>query len=116
MSNKKKLPEFFPTVAERALVLHDTLTGSDQPILVAVGQPYWLEPGQLAACPLAIHGACGRLPDLEGSDTFEVMMVAIGLLAQALEMMPQQLEVRWPDGSPYFVSESLFGPGPASVQ
>ena len=106
----------FPIVAGRALVLHDAITGLDQPIMVAIGQPYWIEQGKHATVPLAIHGACGRLPDLEGDDTFHVMIMAIGFLGEALEMMPEGVEVRWPDGRPYFVGESLFGPGPGTVQ
>lgn len=92
----------FPSIVERILVLRDTETGQQDEIRLAVGHPYWTEPGLEAACPVAIHGYCGRLPDIRNIDPMSALATAIQFLEKMLEGLSETRRVCWPSGEAYF--------------
>jgi hypothetical protein len=46
-------------------------------ILAQVGYPYWTIPGVEAACPVALVGTVGRVPDIRGIDPMSALKIAI---------------------------------------
>lgn len=94
--------EDFTVVVERTLVLHDHETGQRGEIRMAIGQPYWTEPGVEAACPVAVHGYFGRLADIRGVDPLSALTLAIKFLEALIEGLPETLAVHWPSGEAYF--------------
>jgi hypothetical protein len=92
----------FAAIVERTLVLHDHETGERREIRLAIGQPYWTEPGLEAACPVAIHGYLGRLADIRGIDPLSALTLAIRFLESLLEGLPETRTVHWPSGEGYF--------------
>ena len=94
--------EDFTVVVERTLVLHDHETGQRGEIRMAIGQPYWTEPGVETACPVAVHGYFGRLADIRGVDPLSALTLAIKFLEALIEGLPETLAVHWPSGEAYF--------------
>lgn len=92
----------FDSIVERTLVLHDSETGQKGEIRLAIGQPYWTEPGMEAACPVAIYGYFGRLADIRGIDPMSALALAIKFLESMLEGLPKTRKVYWPSGETYF--------------
>jgi hypothetical protein len=92
----------FTCIVERTLVLHDSETGQKGEIRLAIGQPYWTDPGMEAACPVAIYGYFGRLPDIRGIDPMSALSLAIKFLESLLEGLPETRKVLWPSGESYF--------------
>jgi hypothetical protein len=92
----------FIAIVERTLVLHDHEKGQRSEIRLAIGQPYWTEPGFEAACPVAIHGHFGRLADIRGIDPMSALMLAIKFLESLLKGLPEARTVHWPSGEAYF--------------
>lgn len=92
----------FECIVERRLVLHDLKTGQKGEICLAIGRPFWTDPGQEAACPVAIYGYFGRLPDIHGIDPLSALSLAIKFLETMLEGLPATQKVHWPSGESYF--------------
>ena len=92
----------FPSIIERTLVLHDRETDRKGEIRLAIGQPYWTEPGIEAACPVAIYGYLGRLADIRGIDHMSAVALAIKFLETMLEGLPETQVIFWPSGEVYF--------------
>lgn len=92
----------FEIAVERTLVLHDSETGQKGEIRLAIGKPYWTEPGMEAACPVAIYGYLGRLADIRSIDPMSALALAIKFLESMLEDLPKAQEVYWPSGEAYF--------------
>jgi hypothetical protein len=92
----------FPSIVERVLVLHDRETDKKGEIRLAVGNPYWTDPGVEAACPVAIYGYFGRLADIRGIDPMNALALAIKFLETLLEGLPETQTVYWPSGETYF--------------
>jgi hypothetical protein len=92
----------FVSIVERTLVLHDRETGKKGEIRLAIGHPYWTEPGVEAACPVAIYGYFGRLADICGIDPMSALALAIKFLETLLEGLPETRTVYWPSGETYF--------------
>jgi hypothetical protein len=96
------MEEAFTAIVERTLVVHDHETGQKGEIRLAIGQPYWIEPGFEAACPVAIHGYFGRLADIRGIDPMSALTLAIKFLESLLKGLPETRTVHWPSGEAYF--------------
>jgi hypothetical protein len=94
--------ENFESFIERKLVLHDSETGRKGEIQLAIGRPYWTEPGVEAACPVAIYGYFGRLADIRGIDPMSAVTLAIRFVETMLEGLPETQTVYWPSGETYF--------------
>ncbi len=92
----------FAIIVERTLVLHDIKTSKRGEIRLAIGAPYWTEPGIEAACPVAIYGYFGRLADIRGIDPMSALALAIKFLETMLEGLPENQTVYWPSGETYF--------------
>jgi hypothetical protein len=92
----------FTSIAERTLVLHDHGTDQKVEIRLAIGHPYWTEPGMEAACPVAIYGSFGRLADIRGIDPMSALTLAIQFLDSLLKKGAETRTVYWPSGERYF--------------
>jgi hypothetical protein len=92
----------FERIIERKLILHDNETGRKGEILLAIGRPYWTEPGFEAACPVAIFGYFGRLVDIRGIDPMSAVKLAIEFLESMLRDLPKAQTLYWPSGDAYF--------------
>lgn len=99
------MQEEFPILVERKLVLHDRSTGQKGEIRLAIGQPYWSDPGMEGSCPVALYGYHGRLADIRGIDPLSALVLAIQLLESLLKGLPENLTVYWPSGQTYFDDE-----------
>lgn len=97
--------ENFPILVERKLVLHDRGTGQKGEIRLAIGQPYWSDPGMEGSCPIALYGYHGRLADIRGIDPLSALALAIPFLESLLKGLPESLSVHWPSGEAYFDDE-----------
>jgi hypothetical protein len=91
----------FPCIVERILILQDHETGQKGEIRLAVGQPFWIEPGFDAACPVAVYGYVGRLADIRGIDPMSAVALAIKFLESLLDDLPKSKTITWPSGEPY---------------
>ena len=91
----------FEVLAVRELSLHNHLTGKIEKIKITLGKPYWVEDGISAACPLAIDGLTGRMPDIVGIDFMQALQLALSLAENILQSVKGEKSVRWPDGEPY---------------
>ena len=91
----------FPCIVERILVLQDQETGKKGEIRLAVGQPYWTDPGFEAACPVAVYGYIGRLADIRGIDPMSAVALAIKFLESLLDDLPTGKTITWPNGEAY---------------
>ncbi|WP_348009377.1 hypothetical protein [Roseateles sp.] len=92
----------FQILVERKLVLQDRSTGQKGEIRLAIGQPYWSDPGMEGSCPVALYGYHGRLADIRGIDPLSALALAIPFLESLLEGLPENLTVYWPSGEAYF--------------
>jgi len=96
------MDEEFAVVVERRLVLEDSGTGQKGEIRIAIGQPYWCDPGVDAACPVALYGYCGRLADIRGIDPMSALTLTIQFVETLLKGLSENLKVYWPSGDAYF--------------
>lgn len=92
----------FACFVERTLVLQDIETGQKGEIRLAIGQPYWTDPPLEAACPVALYGYFGRMPDIRGVDPMSALVLAIEFLESLLKGLPATQKVSWPSGEAYF--------------
>lgn len=58
--------------------------GEEFVVSVEIGVPYRVQPGRWA-CPVAIEGIWGRLPDAQGADALQALCLAIGLAQGCLQ-------------------------------
>jgi hypothetical protein len=91
----------FEVLAFRELLLHNTTTDLNEKIKVTLGQPYWIEEGISAACPLVIDGLIGRLPDIVGIDFMQALQLALSMSENILNSVNGEKSVLWLDGEPY---------------
>lgn len=62
-------------------------SGERFPVTVEIGRPYEVndgEKGNYAACPVATLGFFGRHPDIHGEDTFQALLLALGLVQRLM--------------------------------
>lgn len=92
------------TIAERKLLVQQP-NGEKKEIIVKIGTPYWVTEGEEAACPVAIEGLHGKLPDVHGVDPYQALELAIQL-TQTLVAPSGKQKILWPDGKPYEVKST----------
>jgi len=92
----------FECIAERTLFLSDRETKQKTEIRIQIGCPYWVEPKTEAACPLAIHGLFGRLPDIHGVDLMQALELAISFTENVLKGEVEKHMVCWSSGENYY--------------
>lgn len=83
-------------VAERKLIMRGK-DREEREIHIKIGRPYEVSKGE-AACPLAIDGLYGRLPDIRGVDTFQ----ALGLAMKFVQLTLKAWEKK---GAVFLISE-----------
>lgn len=62
-------------------------SGERFPVSVEIGKPYAVKDekdGNYARCPVATQGLYGKHPDMEGVDTFQALLLALGLVQRLM--------------------------------
>lgn len=62
-------------------------SGERFPVTVEIGKPYEVndgECGNYAACPVATQGLYDKHPDITGVDTFQALLLALGLVQRLM--------------------------------
>ena len=77
-------PERGP-VASTGFLVH-TAGGRKRRITVQIGRPYAIGDEE-AACPVAIVGLVGKLPDIRGADTVQALALALRLVRSLLSTL-----------------------------
>lgn len=95
----------FPVIAERMLDLLDTESKQSVRLRILIGKPYWVDEGNEAACPVAIHGLVGRTEDIHGADLFQALELAIAFVNYLLNSIPSPKVVTWQDGDPWVITK-----------
>lgn len=72
-----------PNVATRELI-GERPDGERFNIAIAIGKPYEVN-GLSWACPVAVHGIDVQLADIHGIDSWQALLLAIGLVRSRLE-------------------------------
>lgn len=85
-------------IAERQLLL--VAEGQRKPVLVKLGQPYWVEEGIEAACPVFVEGMLSSSSDIHGVDFLDAIECAIRFVNSYLKDNPEGT-VCWASGEPY---------------
>jgi hypothetical protein len=67
----------FPVLVERRASFNPPDGSPPIDVLAQVGYPYWVIPDMEAACPVAIVGTLGRVPDIRGIDPMSALKIAI---------------------------------------
>jgi hypothetical protein len=87
-------------IAERSLLLVESGTGQRKPVSVKLGQPYWVEEGIEAACPVFIEGMLSAPSDIHGMDLLDAVECALRFINSYLKDSPEG-SICWPSGDPY---------------
>lgn len=87
-------------IAERSLLLVESGTGQRRPVTVKLGQPYWVEEGAEAACPVLIEGMLSGPSDIYGMDLLDAVECAIRFINSYLKGGSEG-NLCWPSGEPY---------------
>jgi len=75
-------------IAETTLIMRDKDDGRRE-IHIKIGPPYKI-PGGDAACPVSMDGLYGKLRDIQGIDTFQALVLAIGLVRLTLRALEKK--------------------------
>ncbi|MFC5771124.1 DUF6968 family protein [Thauera sinica] len=87
-------------IAERSLVLVENGTGQRRPVTVRLGQPYWIEEGIEAACPVLIEGMLSGASDIYGMDLLDAVECAVRFVNSYLKDSSEG-SLCWPSGESY---------------
>ena len=87
-------------MAERSLLLVESATGQRKTVTAKLGQPYWVEEGVEAACPVFIEGMLSGPSDIHGMDLLDAVECALGFINSYLKDSPEGT-LCWPTGEPY---------------
>jgi hypothetical protein len=91
----------FPVIAERMLDMLDMESKQSVRLRILIGKPYWVDAGDEAACPVAIHGLVGRVSDIHGVDLSQALELAIAFVNSLLNSISPLKKLTWTDGEPY---------------
>lgn len=92
-------------IAERELFLVET-GGQRKPVVVKLCQPYWIEEGVEAACPVFIEGMLSGSSEIYGMDLFNAVECAIRFVNSYLRGNSEGT-LCWASGEPYVDEEDV---------
>jgi hypothetical protein len=91
----------FPVIAERMLNMLDIASKQSVQLRIVIGKPYWVDEGNEATCPVAIHGLVGRVSDIHGVDLSQALGLTIVFVNSLLNSILPRKKLTWTDGEPY---------------
>jgi hypothetical protein len=86
--------------AERRLVAVSKIDGHRKEVIIRVGLPYWIEEGEVAACPVEYEGLILKYNDRRGIDLVQALQIASDIDI-VLETVSDEYAFFWPSGEPY---------------
>jgi hypothetical protein len=69
-------------------------------VTVKLGEPYWVEEGIAAACPVFIEGMLSAPSDIHGMDLLHAVECALRFINSYLKYNPEG-SIYWPSCEPY---------------
>jgi hypothetical protein len=86
--------------AERRLVAASKKDGAKKEVVIRVGLPYWIEEGEVAACPVEYMGLISKYSDRQGVDLIQALQIASDIDV-VLDTFSDEYSFFWPSGEPY---------------
>jgi hypothetical protein len=86
--------------AEHHLVVESKKDGTIRDVVIPIGLPYWLEEGEVAACPVEYVGLISKYTDRRGIDLLQALQIAPDIDV-ALDTLSDEYDFFWPSGEPY---------------
>jgi hypothetical protein len=87
-------------IAERRLIAESKETGLRKNVVFRIGVPYWVEEGEMAACPVEWDGLFDKVADAPGIDLLHAIQVASNI-DPLLEMLKDRYTFYWSSGEQY---------------
>jgi hypothetical protein len=97
----RSIPGNWKVVAERTLLMERKGKPKRRTIAIRIGQPYWEEEGECAACPMEIAGSYGNVGPMSGMDSYMALVFALEFFERHIRETDPDTRYFWPDGTPY---------------
>jgi hypothetical protein len=97
----RSIPGNWKVVAERTLLMARKGKPKRRAISIRIGQPYWKEDGERAACPMEIAGSYGSVGPMSGLDSYMALVSALEFFERYVRKTDPDTRYFWPDGTPY---------------
>jgi hypothetical protein len=97
----RSIPGNWKVLAERTLLMGRAGDTKRTQIAIRIGQPYWREEDEAAACPAEIAGLYGNIGPMRGRDFYEALISALEFFDRHVRKTDPDERYFWPDGTPY---------------